>query len=926
MTVEGWYDDPDDVAGLRYWDGEAWTEHRTPKAGAHEEAAAWPTAPAFWCRSCGVELSDTVADCPVCRWEARSPEPAPTCVGLLYGVRSKIGRTRLGLCVDEAGDQLTIHLDAKTVTELPRDEVQRRPEIPEELSTAGRLYRALALREEGSLKAKWDGETIKTLAWAHAHSSSSSMRRLADEAIDFEWDEIVDALPISPYERAWRRAHDAAQREELPSLYQNLRDLPDGGFHHRCGLLLPFVDRILAGDEDQNWFGLVDGWSPEIPGVSTLRVVLQQKGNQLGEIFAAADDLIPCLAESRRAPWMAAAASLESGVLTEPPFDEARAWTTYRSYQNPSLGSVPTLSDLTLALVDDLIDNGRLPEEPDLTGLPDNDRYYVLARTRPDLLDQSELAVVNHHDELARRCYSTRDTTGMSTLDPALPVGAHYTALEKFVAGDDEALTRVRADSRELLQLAADARAALTAGETDVLPDELAADPTLWVTLQDLAFAERIRATPEQRLQYPRFGEWLDLHQVISLIWDGRHREAEELARRLAETFTDEVLEDEALSLRAFALWQLGRPADALSCLEAALAGLYTEALLVNTSLVAADADPALATTYFTKLISEAPTVDLQIVAMHAAVQVWLGTLDLELPRETSDCLHSLLGTAELTEDVYLDFIKVAAAFDAERLARTPPPRPSSPPLAAMRDLYVGKANLSGGEASIVDYADKLIATGKTAKGLGWFDHELGEYISALTDSVMVDFGDAPLSAVAIDRFLAAGSDLLSRAQYFFLAPQAGTHQAAYFRRDDGCLNDAARARFFFVPWEEFRVERKDLPEGLVDLLVENFERCFVAYLFNQFLYSGNIRDRTSNDYNALVARLGWDRDNRHRIRRQMRQILEADQELIDDLVKIEERCRQFAFEDEKRREVIEKLRKDINSWQQEVIRLRSNL
>ncbi|MEU0091733.1 RDD family protein [Kribbella sp. NPDC006257] len=29
----GWYDDPKDPAGQRYWDGEAWTEHRRPRRG-----------------------------------------------------------------------------------------------------------------------------------------------------------------------------------------------------------------------------------------------------------------------------------------------------------------------------------------------------------------------------------------------------------------------------------------------------------------------------------------------------------------------------------------------------------------------------------------------------------------------------------------------------------------------------------------------------------------------------------------------------------------------------------------------------------------------------------------------------------------------------------------------------------------------------
>jgi len=31
--AKGWYDDPDQPGGLRYWDGNAWTEERRPAAG-----------------------------------------------------------------------------------------------------------------------------------------------------------------------------------------------------------------------------------------------------------------------------------------------------------------------------------------------------------------------------------------------------------------------------------------------------------------------------------------------------------------------------------------------------------------------------------------------------------------------------------------------------------------------------------------------------------------------------------------------------------------------------------------------------------------------------------------------------------------------------------------------------------------------------
>lgn len=41
----GWYPDPEDATQQRYWDGEQWTEHRAPLAGATPPPSTpqWPT-------------------------------------------------------------------------------------------------------------------------------------------------------------------------------------------------------------------------------------------------------------------------------------------------------------------------------------------------------------------------------------------------------------------------------------------------------------------------------------------------------------------------------------------------------------------------------------------------------------------------------------------------------------------------------------------------------------------------------------------------------------------------------------------------------------------------------------------------------------------------------------------------------------------
>lgn len=43
LPEAGWHDDPEDSAQLRYWDGTAWTEHRSPKVATAQPSAAHAT-------------------------------------------------------------------------------------------------------------------------------------------------------------------------------------------------------------------------------------------------------------------------------------------------------------------------------------------------------------------------------------------------------------------------------------------------------------------------------------------------------------------------------------------------------------------------------------------------------------------------------------------------------------------------------------------------------------------------------------------------------------------------------------------------------------------------------------------------------------------------------------------------------------------
>ena len=926
VTAAGWYEDPQDQLHYRYWDGEAWTEHRTPKdepdegedattgsierpladdrsaaASNHQRSAIdseartvfWPRAKGMrWCRSCGVDVTETDASCPECEVELKNVEPQATQVGRLYGVKSRIGLARLGLCVAESDDSLTIHLNAENIVDVPREKVTLRSEVSADLSVAGRFYLALALREEGALKAKWDTDAIEKKAWQFANADTTSVRRLAGEGIMFGWDEVVEALPLSASERSWLRAHAAAVQEDPELLLRHLSELPGDGYRDRCGLVLPFLDSILNSEDANVWRDLVGIWQDYVPGASTLQAILDDS-TDLSGIIEAVHDLVACLSDDRRLAWTEVTASLQGDRLCDPPYTEPDAWRAYRWYQGHSVDELPMISKLPLPLIDDMIDAGRVPSNIDMTGLEDHDRRYLLARIDSDRLSEQELRDLDHRAELARRLFIARDLIAMKTLgdDPAV---RHYAGLLRFLSGDREILDALRNDSRQVLEILRNTLAEFKNAELCVLPDPLVQDETTWSEFSEMALTGRLQISESQRDRFPRFADWLDLHTVISLIWSQRYQEAEALADKLAHRVTEEVFEDEVLNLRALALHELGRSADALSCLEAALGGVYTESLLVNTGIVAADADPVLATRYFTRLIVEAPTEELQIKAMHMAAQTWSKTPEILLPDETSDCLHSLLAAAGLEQQEYLDFIRLAAMFDSERLATSPPAAPSDPVLNLIHRLYVVKVRNKCGQVPLDQYTAELVAIGTIASQRAWYSVELEDLCGFLIDSVTCDLGEASVSVVdAIVRLLSTPA-LLRREIYFVLGPRGAAHMANRLESQGECLSSEMRQFLLIDPWQTFRSERKDIPQSVVEIVEPNFLLCFGSILGCHELFTRAAVSTHAEEAADLSRRAQWDHQNSVRIHHRIAVLIDTIETLIEDLDEFYRYCRRL--------------------------------
>jgi hypothetical protein len=165
--------------------------------------------------------------CSVCATNLAIDDPPQSPIGLAFEVRGKLGiGQKRGICVDVDGDSLVLHLSAKEkeptrlpVTTPPADLV------PATHCAATRLLYAADLIDG---KLSWDRDLLRRRA-AELCSDIRITRRLAEEALTLDWQHIVDWVPLTESEKAWRAAHAAASSGDVELLRSSVNRLPSSG-------------------------------------------------------------------------------------------------------------------------------------------------------------------------------------------------------------------------------------------------------------------------------------------------------------------------------------------------------------------------------------------------------------------------------------------------------------------------------------------------------------------------------------------------------------------------------------------------------------------------------------------------------------------------------------------------------------------------
>ena len=636
------------------------------------------------------------------------------------------------------------------------------------------------------------------------------------------WDDIFAWTTLTESEKAWRSAHHSAAVADLPGLRSALGSLPEHGYEARVQLIQPYVDAVAQDPE--GWRALLDAWRAQgLAGASeTFELVF---GDWQESLVAGVGHLADHA--GRQEAWSQAISELAEGrTLSAPVADGCPSWASGAVFTRGAAGEkidaeVASVIDLEAALLDDLVDARALTADA-LELAEGTGKDYLMARLNPAELDDDQTRSVGHHAELARRYVIRRDRSKLFGL-PDGPGVRHYQALMDTLEGATPDPDRLRPEALEMLQLPARALAALKEGATSTLPDALISDPTVWPMFAESARDGRLSAGDSSHPSATEFRQWIGLQRLLGLLWESRWGDAVSHGQHLVDETADERVQDEALSMTAFAMDQTGRSDAALELLDRALAGSYTEYLLVNASIIASRAKPSAAAALLARLVREAPNRALQTAALHRAIGLWSENDEEFSPELVAPLKVLLAGPIDLPD--YVSFARTGVIVAADVVIAMPD---LGGEFSRVRRLFVARARFRAeAEFHYTDLASEFLAVYRDGGRPEWFNDEVRTLLSNhVRESMFVEFGQAVGWAQFVDVILTEAPDLLTREDRFVMAAQAGAHiSTALHENQNDSLSVSAMGKYFYQPIEEFLQIRGQLDEGPADFIADNFSR-----------------------------------------------------------------------------------------------------
>lgn len=648
-----------------------------------------------FCRSCGVDHDPSDDHCPACGHDSR-PLPALVegDVGKVYAFRKKL-RKRLAVRIggdgsgvellSESGETLTVEL-----AELPQEAPSPVPDGwgPAARTPQGRILRLAEAVRAGAVRPRWEPDELVTTALDLVDDETTA-RIVALEAMALGRGDLADRLPLSASERDWLTALDGASKGAAAQVTRAVGALPADAYRPKLVLLATVV---AAEQKDGVDAAVIEPQlRPYLADEPLARLLHRFFGfstlDAAGDTNDRTSDLVGTAAAvlaatafpdplTRELTAVLDAISGELPTLSDPVRvlrANARALlslqSSSRAVRREDVDEIPT------AVLDDLIDAGTLDPKVVLEASSDPERnLYFRGRVAPARLADDDVERLDHEPERVRRAFRYAEAETLAELRDS-PTLRHYRALtalrrrrpQEVVL--DDVFHHARPVVADLLALAA--AKAEDAPVADRVTAATLADPTIWPVLVEIVGARDL-ASARLQAEFPAFAEWLALHEARERLYLGEWHAAVTAADRCLQLAVAERVRDEALNLKACGLHYLGDDERAISALEEAIEGAYSEGLLANIGIVAAGLRPEVAGRYLGRLIAEAPTTAMRVAAAQRALLIWStsdtaawrNSDDSPLPDAFQDALRELVvGPIEL--DDFRGFASLLAAHDS---------------------------------------------------------------------------------------------------------------------------------------------------------------------------------------------------------------------------------------------------------------------
>lgn len=325
--------------------------------------------------------------------------------------------------------------------------------------------------------------------------------------------------------------------------------------------------------------------------------------------------------------------------------------------------------DTRMRFVDDLIERGvtvRVASGSAMSGSAVM-TTYITARTDPSALSLHQISALGFEVE-ARRRYVGGDQR-------------FETMLSDEYLGDAQAILAARtgnlspsnASDPQLQEL----MAVLGSDGRQHASNLLLEDRSVWKALITAGVSGRAVSATALSLE---FSELSALNRASAALYEWLWDDALAISREGLRLAQREAVRDELLNIIACALWLQDDYEPALAALDQALEGEYSDALLINASIIALALDHDSAVARLVRLAREAPSTHQRAIAAESALLLWANEERNEwddddeasaVPAEILDALRPLL-KEDLSADRYLTILRVMSAHDAAWLARQP--------------------------------------------------------------------------------------------------------------------------------------------------------------------------------------------------------------------------------------------------------------